>query len=129
MAHCKTEQDDWLLAHLKYLLFIFNFFFWVSGGYGTPLPTPAVWPRSLLSHRGKVDFSQVRDHAGTHPALLLGVSSVLAMKVGRIQVAPFMESITVDPSQTVCVQPHLSSLSPEHHAHVILSAEVMSPSH
>ncbi|XP_052576389.1 tetraspanin-11 isoform X2 [Peromyscus californicus insignis] len=31
MAHCKTEQDDWLLAHLKYLLFIFNFFFWVGG--------------------------------------------------------------------------------------------------
>lgn len=47
MAHCKTEQDDWLLAHLKYLLFIFNFFFWVSAGYGTPLPTPIVWPYSL----------------------------------------------------------------------------------
>lgn len=31
MAQCKTEQDDWLLAHLKYLLFIFNFFFWVGG--------------------------------------------------------------------------------------------------
>ncbi|XP_036037213.1 tetraspanin-11 isoform X4 [Onychomys torridus] len=31
MAHCKTEQDDWLLAHLKYLLFFFNFFFWVGG--------------------------------------------------------------------------------------------------
>ncbi|KAM7335534.1 tetraspanin-11 isoform X2 [Alexandromys fortis] len=31
MAHCKTEQEDWLLAHLKYLLFIFNFFFWVGG--------------------------------------------------------------------------------------------------
>lgn len=31
MAHCRTEQDEWLLAHLKYLLFTFNFFFWVSG--------------------------------------------------------------------------------------------------
>ena len=49
MAHCKTEQEDWLLAHLKYLLFIFNFFFWVSGGCSTPLPTPALWPRSPRS--------------------------------------------------------------------------------
>lgn len=56
MAHCKTEQEDWLLAHLKYLLFIFNFFFWVSGGCGTPLPTPALWPRSLWSHCTKVGF-------------------------------------------------------------------------
>ncbi|XP_060046251.1 tetraspanin-11 isoform X2 [Erinaceus europaeus] len=31
MAHCKTEQDDWLTVYLKYLLFIFNFFFWAGG--------------------------------------------------------------------------------------------------
>ncbi|XP_032124432.1 tetraspanin-11 isoform X2 [Sapajus apella] len=28
MAHFKTEQDDWLIVYLKYLLFVFNFFFW-----------------------------------------------------------------------------------------------------
>ncbi|ELV09169.1 Tetraspanin-11 [Tupaia chinensis] len=28
MAHCKGEQDDWLTVSLKYLLFVFNFFFW-----------------------------------------------------------------------------------------------------
>lgn len=31
MAHYKAEQDDWLVVYLKYLLFVFNFFFWVSG--------------------------------------------------------------------------------------------------
>uniref|UniRef100_A0ABI7ZJK6 Tetraspanin n=1 Tax=Felis catus TaxID=9685 RepID=A0ABI7ZJK6_FELCA len=31
MAHYKAEQDDWLLVYLKYLLFVFNFFFWVGG--------------------------------------------------------------------------------------------------
>nr|XP_020143294.1 tetraspanin-11 isoform X2 [Microcebus murinus] len=31
MAHYKTEQDDWLIVCLKYLLFVFNFFFWVGG--------------------------------------------------------------------------------------------------
>ncbi|XP_021777848.2 tetraspanin-11 isoform X1 [Papio anubis] len=31
MAHYKTEQDDWLIVYLKYLLFVFNFFFWVGG--------------------------------------------------------------------------------------------------
>ncbi|XP_006172116.1 tetraspanin-11 [Tupaia chinensis] len=31
MAHCKGEQDDWLTVSLKYLLFVFNFFFWVGG--------------------------------------------------------------------------------------------------
>lgn len=30
MAHDKVEQDDWLVLYLKYLLFVFNFFFWVS---------------------------------------------------------------------------------------------------
>ena len=30
MAHYKVEQDDWLTVYLKYLLFVFNFFFWVS---------------------------------------------------------------------------------------------------
>ncbi|XP_036920612.1 tetraspanin-11 isoform X4 [Sturnira hondurensis] len=28
MAHYKAEQDDWLTVYLKYLLFVFNFFFW-----------------------------------------------------------------------------------------------------
>ncbi|XP_044534074.1 tetraspanin-11 [Gracilinanus agilis] len=27
----KSEQDDWLTVYLKYLLFVFNFFFWVGG--------------------------------------------------------------------------------------------------
>ncbi|XP_070309266.1 tetraspanin-11 isoform X1 [Odocoileus virginianus] len=31
MAHYKVEQDDWLTVYLKYLLFVFNFFFWVGG--------------------------------------------------------------------------------------------------
>ncbi|XP_034884339.1 tetraspanin-11 isoform X1 [Mirounga leonina] len=31
MAHSKAEQDDWLIVYLKYLLFVFNFFFWVGG--------------------------------------------------------------------------------------------------
>ncbi|XP_073078583.1 tetraspanin-11 isoform X5 [Manis javanica] len=31
MAHYKAEQDDWLMVYLKYLLFVFNFFFWVGG--------------------------------------------------------------------------------------------------
>ncbi|KAG8509182.1 Tetraspanin-11, partial [Galemys pyrenaicus] len=31
MAHYKSEQDDWLIVYLKYLLFVFNFFFWVGG--------------------------------------------------------------------------------------------------
>uniref|UniRef100_A0A8D2B8G8 Tetraspanin n=1 Tax=Sciurus vulgaris TaxID=55149 RepID=A0A8D2B8G8_SCIVU len=31
MAHYKTEQEDWLIIYLKYLLFLFNFFFWVGG--------------------------------------------------------------------------------------------------
>ncbi|XP_066864666.1 tetraspanin-11 isoform X7 [Kogia breviceps] len=28
MAHYKVEQDDWLTVYLKYLLAVFNFFFW-----------------------------------------------------------------------------------------------------
>ncbi|XP_058512058.1 tetraspanin-11 isoform X2 [Ochotona princeps] len=31
MARYKMEQDDWLLVYLKYLLFIFNFLFWMGG--------------------------------------------------------------------------------------------------
>uniref|UniRef100_A0A9L0TDU2 Tetraspanin n=1 Tax=Equus caballus TaxID=9796 RepID=A0A9L0TDU2_HORSE len=31
MAQYKAEQDDWLSVYLKYLLFVFNFFFWVGG--------------------------------------------------------------------------------------------------
>ncbi|XP_077727558.1 tetraspanin-11 isoform X2 [Canis aureus] len=31
MARYKVEQDDWLIVYLKYLLFVFNFFFWVGG--------------------------------------------------------------------------------------------------
>ncbi|XP_063093756.1 tetraspanin-11 isoform X4 [Cavia porcellus] len=31
MAHFKSEQDDWLVVYLKYLLFVFNFFFWAGG--------------------------------------------------------------------------------------------------
>nr|XP_031300159.1 tetraspanin-11 isoform X2 [Camelus dromedarius] len=31
MAQCKAEPDDWLTVYLKYLLFVFNFFFWVGG--------------------------------------------------------------------------------------------------
>ncbi|XP_049628070.1 tetraspanin-11 [Suncus etruscus] len=31
MAQDKGEQEDWLIVYLKYLLFIFNFFFWVGG--------------------------------------------------------------------------------------------------
>ncbi|XP_074858951.1 tetraspanin-11 isoform X4 [Carettochelys insculpta] len=27
----KAEQDDWITVYLKYLLFVFNFFFWVGG--------------------------------------------------------------------------------------------------
>uniref|UniRef100_A0A8C2VSX9 Tetraspanin n=1 Tax=Chinchilla lanigera TaxID=34839 RepID=A0A8C2VSX9_CHILA len=30
MAHCKNDQDDWLVIYLKYLLFVFNFF-WIRG--------------------------------------------------------------------------------------------------
>lgn len=30
MAHYKVDQDDWLTVYLKYLLAVFNFFFWVS---------------------------------------------------------------------------------------------------
>ncbi|XP_067551536.1 tetraspanin-11 isoform X5 [Pseudorca crassidens] len=28
MAHYKVDQDDWLTVYLKYLLAVFNFFFW-----------------------------------------------------------------------------------------------------
>lgn len=39
MAHYKAEQDDWLTVYLKYLLFVFNFFFWVSEpGVHPPFP-------------------------------------------------------------------------------------------
>ncbi|KAM5263173.1 tetraspanin-11 [Ctenodactylus gundi] len=31
MAPSKAQQDDWLIAYLKYLLIVFNFFFWVGG--------------------------------------------------------------------------------------------------
>ncbi|XP_074926942.1 tetraspanin-11 isoform X3 [Chelonoidis abingdonii] len=32
MSHFnKSEQDDWMTIYLKYLLFVFNFFFWVGG--------------------------------------------------------------------------------------------------
>ncbi|XP_061061888.1 tetraspanin-11 isoform X1 [Eubalaena glacialis] len=31
MAHYKVEQDDWLTVYLKYLLAVFNFFFWMGG--------------------------------------------------------------------------------------------------
>ncbi|XP_075756670.1 tetraspanin-11 isoform X15 [Pelodiscus sinensis] len=32
MSHFnKAEQDDWMTVYLKYLLFVFNFFFWVGG--------------------------------------------------------------------------------------------------
>nr|XP_044995594.1 tetraspanin-11 isoform X2 [Jaculus jaculus] len=31
MARCKSEQEDWLLVHLRSLLFLFNFFFWAGG--------------------------------------------------------------------------------------------------
>lgn len=65
MAQCKTEEDDWLLAHLKYLLFIFNFFFWVSGDHGIPHQTAAVWPGHVhFRVAAKVDFSQGEDRAG-----------------------------------------------------------------
>ncbi|XP_013370912.1 PREDICTED: tetraspanin-11 isoform X2 [Chinchilla lanigera] len=40
MAHCKSEQDDWLVVYLKYLLFVFNFFFWAGGAAVTAL---GVW--------------------------------------------------------------------------------------
>ena len=39
MARYKVEQDDWLIVYLKYLLFVFNFFFWVS-----ELCTHIPWP-------------------------------------------------------------------------------------
>lgn len=29
MSISKDEQDDWLTVCFKYLLFVFNFFFWV----------------------------------------------------------------------------------------------------
>ena len=38
MAHYKVEQDDWLIVYLKYLLFVFNFFFSVSAPSVLPLP-------------------------------------------------------------------------------------------
>nr|XP_002712868.1 tetraspanin-11 isoform X1 [Oryctolagus cuniculus] len=31
MARYQLQQDDWLVVYLKYLLFVFNFFFWVGG--------------------------------------------------------------------------------------------------
>uniref|UniRef100_A0A8C3XK19 Tetraspanin 11 n=1 Tax=Chelydra serpentina TaxID=8475 RepID=A0A8C3XK19_CHESE len=32
MSHFnKAEEDDWMTVYLKYLLFVFNFFFWVGG--------------------------------------------------------------------------------------------------
>ncbi|XP_073645246.1 tetraspanin-11 isoform X5 [Tursiops truncatus] len=31
MAHYKVDQDDWLTIYLKYLLAVFNFFFWMGG--------------------------------------------------------------------------------------------------
>ncbi|XP_022433029.1 tetraspanin-11 isoform X2 [Delphinapterus leucas] len=31
MAHYKVDQDDWLTVYLKYLLAVFNFFFWMGG--------------------------------------------------------------------------------------------------
>ncbi|XP_060021584.1 tetraspanin-11 isoform X2 [Lagenorhynchus albirostris] len=31
MAHYKADQDDWLTVYLKYLLAVFNFFFWMGG--------------------------------------------------------------------------------------------------
>lgn len=98
MAHCKTEQEDWLLAHLKYLLFIFNFFFWVSGGCGTPLPTPALWSRSLWSHlyQGWLFPSQKPCWNQSCPAL--SVSPALALKA-----AAFKESVRAYPGQTVYV--------------------------
>ncbi|XP_036764169.2 tetraspanin-11 isoform X1 [Manis pentadactyla] len=40
MAHYKAEQDDWLMVYLKYLLFVFNFFFWVGG---TAVLAVGVW--------------------------------------------------------------------------------------
>lgn len=52
MARYKMEQDDWLLVYLKYLLFIFNFLFWVSSEHAVPPPSPFVLcqsPRLLAS--------------------------------------------------------------------------------
>lgn len=59
MAHYKVEQDDWLIVYLKYLLFVFNFFFWVSAPSVLP-PTPAPSESSHLccfvSYHYGVDF-------------------------------------------------------------------------
>ena len=59
MAHCKAEQDDWLIVYLKYLLFVFNFFFWVSE-FCTPMPFPSTkWvklPLFLVYHHSGADL-------------------------------------------------------------------------
>lgn len=59
MAHYKVEQDDWLTVYLKYLLFVFNFFFWVSAP--VTLPPPSALSESshlccFVSHHSGVDF-------------------------------------------------------------------------
>ncbi|KAL4698000.1 hypothetical protein H8957_017756, partial [Semnopithecus entellus] len=41
MAHYKTEQDDWLIVCLKYLLLVLNFCFWMSE-FCTHIPGAAV---------------------------------------------------------------------------------------
>lgn len=46
MARDKATQEDWLVIYLKYLLFVFNFFFWVSKAAHTAPPpsAPGVQP-------------------------------------------------------------------------------------
>lgn len=59
MAHYKVEQDDWLTVYLKYLLFVFNFFFWVSAPStlpATPAPSESSHLCCFVSYHSGMDF-------------------------------------------------------------------------
>ncbi|XP_008571269.1 PREDICTED: tetraspanin-11 [Galeopterus variegatus] len=72
MAHYKTEQD-WLILYLKYLLFVFNFFFWAGGVTVTAV---GVW--TLLEKSGYLGVLASSTFAASAHILIFAGALVMA---------------------------------------------------
>ncbi|XP_062932720.1 tetraspanin-11 [Cynocephalus volans] len=72
MAHYKTEQD-WLTLYLKYLLFVFNFFFWAGG-----VTVTAVGMWTLLEKSGYLGVLASSTFAASAHILIFAGALVMA---------------------------------------------------
>ncbi|XP_066864653.1 tetraspanin-11 isoform X1 [Kogia breviceps] len=75
MAHYKVEQDDWLTVYLKYLLAVFNFFFWMGGA---AVMAVGVW--TLVEKSGYLGFLASSTFAAS--AYILIFAGTLVMVTG-----------------------------------------------